>query len=179
MTIPQNPKLSDVISEFGSGGSPKNLGAYTRGGAYVPDTSPNSAISTSASGLRLSQFAGAVAYTPMQAAAGASPASGSCFFPAAPAAQVCQVLTTLDVTVNGGTPPYTYAWSVVGTSGSVGNPTLSSASAHQPNATIPVNDTGLSRGTATFKVEVTDATLATVSDTIIVSAEGGSLGGGL
>ena len=65
MPVPNPPKLSDVIAEFGTNGSPLNLGAYVRGGAYVPDTAANAAVSISASSLALSQFIGATKTTPV------------------------------------------------------------------------------------------------------------------
>ena len=56
MAVTSPASLSKIIAEFGG---PNNLAAYVRGGAYVPNTSANSAISTTASGLAISQFVGA------------------------------------------------------------------------------------------------------------------------
>ena len=58
MAITAPVSLSKIIAEFGG---PGNLGAYVRGGAYVPDTPANAAIATVASGLATSQFEGASA----------------------------------------------------------------------------------------------------------------------
>lgn len=54
--------LSNVVTEFGSDGTPQ-LSDYTRGGSRVPDTSANSSISATSSGLSLSQFYGGSALT--------------------------------------------------------------------------------------------------------------------
>lgn len=65
MTVTAPVSLSKVKTEFGG---PNNLAAYVRGGAYVPDTPANAAISTTAAGLKLSQFvnaSAAPAFTPV------------------------------------------------------------------------------------------------------------------
>lgn len=51
--------LTKVKSEFNG---PNNLAVYVRGGAYVPNSETNSAISTTTAGLALSQFLGAAAF---------------------------------------------------------------------------------------------------------------------
>lgn len=56
MAITTPVSLSKIKAEFSG---PNNFSAYVRGGSYVPNTSTNSAISTTRSGLRMSQFAGA------------------------------------------------------------------------------------------------------------------------
>lgn len=56
MPLGTNPRFSEVRTFFGG---PANLAAYVRGGSYVPNIPANSAISTTVSGLRLSQFSGA------------------------------------------------------------------------------------------------------------------------
>lgn len=47
--------LANIVTEFG-GAAPHSLSEYVRGGAYVPNVSQNNAVSTSASGLKISQF---------------------------------------------------------------------------------------------------------------------------
>jgi len=47
--------LSDLVTEFGTDGSTA-LSDYVRGGALVPDTAPNAAVSATSAGLQLSQF---------------------------------------------------------------------------------------------------------------------------
>jgi hypothetical protein len=60
MPVPSgNPiKLSDLIAEFGSDGSP-SMRDYYRGGPRVPNSATNAAISTDPNSLRLTQFYGA------------------------------------------------------------------------------------------------------------------------
>lgn len=58
MPVSATPTLQQVIAEFNG---PSNLTAYVRGGAYVPNTVANQAVSTTAAGLALSQFANASA----------------------------------------------------------------------------------------------------------------------
>jgi hypothetical protein len=60
MTVTSPPSLGKIIAEFGG---PSNLGAYVRGGAYVPNVAANAAVSTTAAGLKISQFVGATKYT--------------------------------------------------------------------------------------------------------------------
>lgn len=62
MAVTSPVSLSKVIAEFLG---PNNLSAYVRGGSYVPNISANAAISTSTSGLALSQFLNAVKYDPI------------------------------------------------------------------------------------------------------------------
>jgi hypothetical protein len=53
-----NPiKLSDLIAEFGSDGSP-SLRDYYRGGPRVPNSATNAAVSTDPNALKLTQFYG-------------------------------------------------------------------------------------------------------------------------
>lgn len=62
MAVTSPVSLSKVIAEFLG---PNNLSAYVRGGSYVPNISANAAISTSTSGLALSQFLNTVKYDPI------------------------------------------------------------------------------------------------------------------
>ena len=61
MTVSNPATLSSVKANFGG---PGNLAAYVRGGSYVPIGGPSS-ISTTVSGLALSQFNGVSPYTPI------------------------------------------------------------------------------------------------------------------
>ncbi len=56
MPVGNPPTLAAVMAEFGGSG---RLTDYVRGGPLVPDIPANAAISTTAAGLKLSQFAGA------------------------------------------------------------------------------------------------------------------------
>lgn len=174
MTVPATPKLSDVIAEFGSNGSPKNLGAYVRGGAYVPNTSANSAIATSASGLKLSQFAGAKKTVPMSLSLSVSPGIPICVLPlnqTPPFQTFCTPLTSLDVAVSGGQSPFTYTWSVVTYTSPVIGASIPSPKVKNPNANISVE---LGTGTVTVKCEVKDAAGTTASDTLKFSVQASS-----
>lgn len=62
MAVTSPVSLSKVIAEFLG---PNNLSAYVRGGSYVPNISANAAISTTTSGLALSQFLNTVKYSPI------------------------------------------------------------------------------------------------------------------
>lgn len=64
MPVPSgNPiKLSDLVTEFGSDGSP-SLRDYYRGGPRVPNSGTNAAISTDPASLRLTQFYGAANFS--------------------------------------------------------------------------------------------------------------------
>jgi hypothetical protein len=64
MPVPSgNPiKLSDLVAEFGSDGSP-SLRDYYRGGPRVPNSGTNAAISTDPASLRLTQFYGAANFS--------------------------------------------------------------------------------------------------------------------
>lgn len=60
MAVPNKPTLLDLVTEFGGTG-PVLLSNYIRGGTLVPDgNAQNAGISTTPSGLLLSQFAGSV-----------------------------------------------------------------------------------------------------------------------
>ncbi len=56
MALGTNPSFSQVRAFFGGSA---NLKDYYRGGPYVPNIPANNAISTTAAGLRLTQFTGA------------------------------------------------------------------------------------------------------------------------
>lgn len=62
MAVTAPVSLSKIKAEFVG---PNNLSAYVRGGSYVPNISANAAISTTVSGLALSQFLNTVKYSPI------------------------------------------------------------------------------------------------------------------
>lgn len=53
MPVTSPASLTKIKNEFGG---PNNLGAYVRGGSYVPNITPLNAISTTTAGLAISQF---------------------------------------------------------------------------------------------------------------------------
>ena len=59
MTVTATPplKLSNLVTEFGSDGTP-SLKDYVRGGARVPDIAANAAVANTTGALKLSQFYG-------------------------------------------------------------------------------------------------------------------------
>jgi hypothetical protein len=73
VTVSNPAKLSSVKAEFGG---PNNLTAYYRGGPYVPSDA-SSTISTTAAGLKLSQFNGVTKPAALTASANPSSVSGS------------------------------------------------------------------------------------------------------
>jgi len=62
MTVTATPplKLSNLVTEFGSDGTP-SLKDYVRGGARVPDIAANAAVANTTGALKLSQFYSTVA----------------------------------------------------------------------------------------------------------------------
>ena len=63
MAVPNNPKMSDIQTEFG-GSNPIQLSEYYRGGSNVPSnvTSPNGPIATSGT-ITMGSFRSAAAIT--------------------------------------------------------------------------------------------------------------------
>lgn len=121
MTVTFPPSLSKIIAEFGSGGSPKSLSSYVRGGAYVANTGANAAISTTNAGLKISQFTGASKYVNVTGSViptTLSPTSNSVGRTS---------ITTSSATASGanGTGSYTYSWTVAYYSGISGSGTCS------------------------------------------------------
>lgn len=117
MALGTNPPFSTVRSFFGG---PANLGAYTRGGGVVPNIPANNAISTTAAGLRLSQFSGA----DKQANATLSAAGGSMSASGAGNGSGGTVTASIALTPGGGNGSYAMSAAVIA-SNSVANPTAS------------------------------------------------------
>lgn len=61
MAVTNPPSMSKIVKELGG---PGNLRAYVRGGPHVPNIPANSAISTNANTLAISQFVGATGTLP-------------------------------------------------------------------------------------------------------------------
>ena len=64
MALPSSPPITllQIKTEFGGGGE---FNSYVRGGAYVPDSAANAGIPTTAAGMRLLQFLGGSAFSPI------------------------------------------------------------------------------------------------------------------
>jgi hypothetical protein len=124
MALPTSGSLSltQIIAQFGG---PSNLAAYYRGGSYVKNTSANQNISTSASGLAISQFYGASAYVNVSAYISPNPGSGSGSGTQGSGAITSGALTCYP---SGGSGSYTYSWSITGVY-SLSSQTVSSPSA--------------------------------------------------
>jgi hypothetical protein len=102
--------MSSVVTEFG-GTAPHSLSEYVRGGAYVTNgPSQNASISTTVSGLNLSQFAGAIKGHTVSLAY--SSGSTSCSY-TPPGQTSCIATETVAASVSGGVGPFTYAWTEV------------------------------------------------------------------
>lgn len=102
------PSLSSVVSVFGGDGF---MSHYYRGGPYVPNISQNAAISTSASTLALSQFAGATNYVPVSVVV--SPSTISKTNTGTTSTGPSGQSNTVTATASNGTGSYTYAWTWV------------------------------------------------------------------
>lgn len=133
------PSLSSVVSVFGGNGA---LTSYYRGGPLVPNISQNAAISTTAAGLALSQFAGATNYVPISNVHHADINVNG-----AGTGQSGVVSTTLtNPTWSGGNPSPTITWSIVTGSAVVSGTTLTTY--------VPISGTM----SGTIKVTVSDGT---------------------
>jgi hypothetical protein len=102
MSVPNNPKLSDVIAEFLAPVGTR-LSQFLRGGAYVPDVPQNAAV-PSALPISLKQLVGAVRWIPHSATIVPNPSEKSGDRPVT----LQEAFTCHPVN---GTGPFTYAWS--------------------------------------------------------------------
>lgn len=123
-------KFTDLLAEFGSDGSPF-FSDYFRGGALVADTQTNIAIAAAGGTLRLSQFYGA---TKPPDGPIVDPGGSGLSVTISPSGEIGASRNTpgpltagpAEVTVSGGTGPYTYLWSSSGDPLVIDNPTSSS-----------------------------------------------------
>lgn len=121
MTLPSSGSLAftQIQSEFSSRGSSNSFNQYYRGGPIVPNSSGTQNISTTQSGLAMSQFYGASNYVPMSGSATSS--SGfSCVYQKPPASS-CTATGTITANVSNGSGSYTYSWSVTSGPGTISN----------------------------------------------------------
>lgn len=152
MALGTNPNFSQVKAFFNG---PNNLSAYVRGGPYVPNIPANAAISTTAAGLKLSQFSGAdnsLPYTPITSVT-ISGNNGSFAWNGS---------GTLTASSNGSSTSKTFNWTKV--SGAAGLYISSGGN----TATVTIRDTAsngnFSSHFATFRCTVSDGTSSAYAD---------------
>jgi hypothetical protein len=113
--------LSQIQAEFGG---PANLSAYVRGGSHVQDATPNAGVSSSPTGLAMSQFLGTrkvIAHTVGKSGDATGSGSGTGSFLVA--------TNTVTITPYNGVGPFTYAWThISGTAMSAASPGSASTS---------------------------------------------------
>lgn len=132
MPLGTNPAFSAVRSFFAG---PANLAAYVRGGTYVPNIAANSAISTTAAGLRLTQFSGADKTTPPSITATPNPKGAS----ASGRSAMGTITTSTVLACSGGNGTYSVSSSLISSSG--GTSPTHSATTTQGNAGITISGT--------------------------------------
>lgn len=122
MTLPTTRPitLGQVCTEF-SAPATTHLGAFLRGGAWVPNTAGNAGVPTSLP-ISLGDLLGASAATPLSANVNSTTTTGL-----RSGTGLCTTIINTVVTASGGTSPYTYLWQRV--SGSASIYATSSASA--------------------------------------------------
>lgn len=149
MTIGANPKLSEVVSDFGSDGTP-SLADYVRGGARVPNVTAYNAVATSAASLKLSQFASLTG--PIKVNSDWGSQSG-----ANPQTSATRTLTVpggtgtlrIDRTSTVGTPTFTYSKNG-GAFTTVTNPTMTLSVANGDTIAFRCTGSGFAGGTLTI-----------------------------
>jgi hypothetical protein len=154
VSVTSPPSLSKIIAEFVG---PNNLGAYVRGGAFVPNTSTNAAVSTTSAGLKISQFVGATKYTSMTVTV--ANVSGDTLVGVSNG-----LIGTTTINVSAGQSPFTY--STVYKSGA--SFTITNATTNHPQFNRP-GDPGAGTVSGTYTATVTDATGASVSKDFTVT----------
>lgn len=121
MTLPSSGSLAftQIQSEFSSRGTSNSFNAYYRGGSIVPNTSGTQNISTTQSGLAMSQFYGASNYINMSGSA-TSGSSFSCVYTKPPFSS-CSATGTVTANISNGSGSYSYSWSVTAGHGNLSN----------------------------------------------------------
>lgn len=151
MSVTSPPSLSKIIAEFGG---PSNLGAYYRGGSYVPNTAANAAVATTPTGLRISQFVGATKYTPITTVTiSGNPTAG------------WGKTTSLTASSNGSATSKSYSWTKLSGSTAVG------ISGSTTGATAVFSDNSangsFAQHAATFRCTVSDGTSSAYADVTV------------
>ncbi len=165
MTLPTSGPitLSDIQGEFG-GSNPISLNEYYAGGTYVPAGTTGTYGAVPSSGtISVRNFYGTSNVPALSVTASDVSAVDSGF---AASGTVSSIGESPNTTPSGGTSPYTYAWTHLGTSSGV-TPTISSSTAQNPYwvATVNSGDPSVS----TWRVTVTDSGARTASDDITVT----------
>lgn len=156
MALGTNPKFSQVKAFFNG---PNDLSAYVRGGPYVPNIPANAAISTTAAGLKLSQFSGAdnpPPYTPITSVT----FTGNATFG-------WNQTSTITASSNGSSASKTYSWTKVGGHANV----IIASGGTTPTVTIDDTSTNgnFSSHSGTFRCTVSDGTSSAYADFMIES----------
>lgn len=152
MPTPSSPPITmdDIVFEFGG---PGELGAYLRGGAYVPNTPTNSGVPTSLP-IEMAQLCGASATIPLSISLNKPSVSRIVTVPGG------ATTPTVTATATGGSGTKTYSWTRK--SGDTGISATSSTSATTAfsgtvNVSTPIRD-------AVFTCTVTDASGSASAD---------------
>lgn len=161
MTLPSSGSLAftQIQSEFASRGSSNSFNAYYRGGSIVPNTSGTANISTTASGLAMSQFYGASNYIAMSGNATGSGTFG-CVYNKPPASS-CTASGTVTANVSNGSGSYSYSWSITSGPGSLSNVNSQTCTATLGGSSVSTN--------VTFQCVVGDGTGNTLTVTFTTS----------
>lgn len=155
MTLPASRPitLGQVCTEFGAPAT-THLGAFLRGGSYVPNTAGNAGVPTSLP-ITLGDLLGASAATGLSVSLNRTSLSGIRV-----GAGSVTTLQSVTATPSGGTPGYTYFWQYV--SGSViTNPTAQTSATTQFSCTLTASS-GQTE-TSVWKCTVTDAASGTAN----------------
>lgn len=135
-TVTAPVSMSKIKTVFGGTG---RMSEYYRGGPLVPNIPANSAISTTASGLRLSQFLNASDFVAMSVSA------NDIFYIANPGAT--EAVRTSTATVSNAPGAVTYSWTLVS------GVSLLSSGANSATATFRTQNQG--EWNAVYRVTVT------------------------
>jgi hypothetical protein len=112
VTVPANPKMSEVCAEYGVAITTP-LSSFRRGAGIVPNTPQNAGVPTTLP-IHLSQLAGSALYTPVSCSKSGN-ASGAFNYTPPPTGPTTVGIATNAVTITGanGTGSYSYSWSLI------------------------------------------------------------------
>lgn len=158
MAVSNPATFASIKAEFGGS---NNFKDYYRGGPYVA-ASAAAGISTTAAGLRMSQFNGVTAYTPVSATASPTRVDYTNYN------KGTWVMGTSTVTASGGNGSYTYSLAFLSGSTDDGNGTSITATISGNVVTFrEVNISARTSSTllrSTWRVTVSDGTSSTYVD---------------
>lgn len=154
--------LSDIQGEFG-GSNPISLSEYYAGGGLVPSgtSGTNGPVPTSGT-ISISNFYGTSNTPTLEVGAGDVSGTSS----GLSSSGLVVSSTSPDTTAIGGTPPYTYAWTHISTSGGT-TPNINSSTTQNPSWSVIV-DAG-DPSVSVWRVTVTDSAAATAHTDITVT----------